>query len=258
MTLCVDNLNVSRGRRVLLQEVSFDVAPGEMLAVIGPNGAGKSTLLHAVIGDIAIGAGRVTFAGRPVADYERRDRARRMALLSQANQLGFAFAVRDVIALARSPHASGRAIDMAIVDEAAAAADVTHLLGRSFTRLSGGEKQRVHLARVLAQVWRAEDADPRLLLLDEPVAALDIGHQSLLMAALSAMAARGVAIVLVGHDVTLAAAHADRLLALRDGHVIAHGAPSEVVTETTLASVYSARTRVVAHPDTGAPVVLYA
>lgn len=257
MTLQAEAITVRRGGRALVETVSLAVAPGQMLAVIGANGAGKSTLLHALVGDLALSAGRVVFAGRALADYERSTRARRIAFLAQASPLAFPFAVREVIALGRSPHASGRLCDEAIVAAAAAATDIEHLLERAYTRLSGGEKQRVQLARVLAQVWRAEDGGDRLLLLDEPVASLDIGHQSLIMRALRRVAASGVAVVFVAHDVSLAAAHADCMLALAEGATVACGVPADVVTEATLARVFDAETHVIAHPLTGTPVVLH-
>lgn len=252
MSLVATNLCVA----ARLREVNFTVAAGERVGVIGANGAGKSTLIGAITG--ALGAtGQVLFDGRPLAGWARIERARRVACLAQQQSLAFPFTAREVVALARSPHATGRAVDTAIVAEAAAAMDISHLLARVYTRLSGGERQRVQLARVLAQIWRAEDAGDRLLLLDEPVAALDIGHQGMVMATLARLAATGVAVVFVMHDVSLAAAHADRLVALRDGQVIAAGPPAEVVTEATMAAVFSARARVIAHPDTGHPVVLH-
>lgn len=257
MTLVVESITVNRGRRALVADVSLSVAPGEMLAVIGANGAGKSTLLHAIVGDITSDAGAVAFAGQALSAYTRRARARRVAFLNQASPLAFPFAAREVIALGRSPHASGYVADNGVIEQAAAATDVVHLLGRAYTRLSGGEKQRVQLARILAQVWRAEDAGDRLLLLDEPVASLDMGHQSVIMRTLASLAATGVAVVFIGHDVSLAAAHADRLLALRDGMAFAYGPPAEVVTEDTLARLYAAETRVIPHPVTGTPVVLH-
>lgn len=257
MTLAVEGLRVVRAGQTHLHDVSLRVTGGEILAVIGANGAGKSTLLAAIAGEAPVAAGQVSLAGRTLAGYSRLERARRMAVLPQSHALTFPFAVHDVIALGRSPHVSGRAIDAAIVAEVAAAADVAPLLERPYTRLSGGEKQRVQLARVLAQVWRAEDAGERLLLLDEPVAALDIAHQGGIMRTLAVCAASGVAVVMVGHDISLAAAHADRLLALRAGRVVALGAPAEIVTEAGLFQIYGARTHVIAHPVTGTPVVLH-
>lgn len=257
MSLSVHRLGVGHGAGRRLEDISLSVAPGEMLGVIGANGAGKSTLVQAVMGDLAV-SGQVLFDGRPLAAWPARERARRVACLAQASPLSFPFLCRDVVALGRSPHGSGRQADAAIVAEAAAAMDIGPLLDRVYTRLSGGERQRVQLARVLAQVWRAEDAGDRLLLLDEPVAALDLRHQSQVMQTLRRLAGEGVAVLFVVHDLTLAAAHADRLLALGAGRCIAAGPPAAVVTEAVLAEVFGARVRIIAHPDTGAPVVLHA
>ncbi|WP_348760821.1 heme ABC transporter ATP-binding protein [uncultured Salinisphaera sp.] len=239
-----------------LHDVTLDVAAGERLGLIGPNGAGKSTLIRAIIGDIAA-TGHVVFDGQRLAAWPRARRARSVACLAQQQTLAFPLSAREVIALARAPHATGRTVDDQIVAAAAHAMDISHLLTRAYTRLSGGERQRVQLARVLAQIWRAEDAGARLLLLDEPVAALDIAHQSRVMTTLAGLAEQGVTVVFVLHDVSLAAAHADRLVALRDGRLATAGPPDEVVTEANLAHVFAAATRVIAHPDTGHPVVLH-
>ncbi|MBH03840.1 MAG: heme ABC transporter ATP-binding protein [Xanthomonadales bacterium] len=252
MSLVVADLCVA----ARLHDVHLTAAAGERVGVIGANGAGKSTLIGAITGDVAA-TGRVLFDDRPLAGRPRLERARRVACLAQRQSLAFPLTAREVVALARSPHATGRALDADIVAAAASAMDISSLLGRAYTRLSGGERQRVQLARVLAQIWRGEDAGDRLLLLDEPVAALDIGHQGMVMATLARLAADGVAMVFVMHDVSLAAAHADRLIALRDGQIIAAGPPAEVVTEAVMAEVFAARTRVISHPDTGHPVVLH-
>ena len=252
MSLSLKNVSVP-GR---LHDVNLQVAAGERLGLIGPNGAGKSTLMRAITGDITA-VGRVDFDGQSLAGWPRRRRARSVACLAQQQTLAFPLSAREVIALGRSPHATGRAVDDEIVAAAAEAMDITHLLARVYTRLSGGERQRVQLARVLAQIWRAEDADARLLLLDEPVAALDIAHQSRVMTTLASLAEQGVTVVFVLHDVSLAAAHADRLVALRRGAIVMAGTPAEVVTEAHLGDVFAAGTRVIAHPDTGHPVVLH-
>lgn len=256
--LVVDNIRVTRNGRCLIDGVSLRLAAGELMAVIGPNGAGKSSLLQAIVGDLAIDDGQIELDGWALAALSMRERACRIALLAQASALAFPFRVREVVALGRSPHASGRQIDGDIVAAACAAADIGHLAERVYTRLSGGEKQRVQLARVLAQIWRGEDAGDRLLLLDEPVAALDLGHQQQIMYEIGLFAARGVAVIMVLHDVSLAARHAHRLLALRDGAVIAQGAPDTVVTEDTMTRLFDIQTHIVRHPASGTPVVLHA
>lgn len=256
--LSVSSLSLTIGEARLLDDVSFEVAGGELLALIGPNGAGKSSLIHAVIGDRAPSTGRVDFAGRALSAYSHRERACHVALLPQSSLLNFPFTVRDVVMLGRSPHASGLLVDGRIVDEACAAADIEHLKDARYTRLSGGEKQRVQLARVMTQIWRDEDAAARLLLLDEPVSALDIGHQQWVMERVVAFARAGVAVVMVMHDITLAARHADRMLALRDGRAIAQGTPGEVVTPDNVRAMFDTDTRIIPHPDAGTPVVLHA
>jgi iron complex transport system ATP-binding protein len=256
--LSIDSVELVVGARVLLRDVSTHVAPGEVLAVIGPNGAGKTSLLHAVIGDLDMARGAITFAGRAIARMADRERACRIALLPQFSALAFPFTVREVVALGRAPHASGVTADRAIIDAAMTAADIAHLRARAYTRLSGGEKQRVQLARVMTQIWREADAGARLLLLDEPVAALDLGHQQWIMNQIRALADDGVAVVMVLHDISLAARHADRMLALRDARVVAHGTPEAVVTQQTVRRLFDVEARVIAHPETGSPVVLHA
>lgn len=258
MALSIDSVELVAGARTLLHNVTTQVAPGEVLAVIGPNGAGKTSLLHAVIGDLDVVCGSITFAGQAITGMADRERACRIALLAQFSALAFPFTVREVVALGRGPHASGVTADRAIIDAAMTCADVAHLRTRAYTRLSGGEKQRVQLARVMTQVWRQADAGDRLLLLDEPVAALDLGHQQWIMHQVRALADDGVAVVMVLHDISLAARHADRMLALRDACVVAHGTPEAVVTQQTVRRLFDVEARVIAHPDTGKPVVLHA
>ncbi|ROO25775.1 heme ABC transporter ATP-binding protein [Salinisphaera orenii] len=253
----VADVDVARGGRTLLRGLSFHLAAGERLAVIGPNGAGKSSLLHTLIGDHAPARGDIRVGGRPLTALGDRERACRLALLPQASTLDFPFTVDEVVALGRTPHASGAVADRAVIEAVCAATDIDHLRRRLYPRLSGGEKQRVQLARVLAQIWRPEDAGERLLLLDEPVAALDIGHQALVMDRIAAFAAGGAAVVVVLHDISLAARHADRMLALRDGAAVAQGVPSDVVTVDTMRRLFDADACVMTHPRTHTPVVLH-
>ncbi|MES1952194.1 hemin importer ATP-binding subunit [Salinisphaera sp. S4-8] len=253
----VEALSLRAGGRTVVEAVGFVLAAGQHLAVIGPNGAGKSTLIHALIGDLAPAAGAIRLSGRTLADWPARERACRVALLPQASALNFPFTVAEVVRLGRGPHASGSVADRRIVGQTLAACDIAHLRDRPYTRLSGGEKQRVQLARVMSQIWRAEDAGERLLLLDEPVAALDLGHQRLVMQQVAELAAQGVAIVSVLHDISLAARYADRMLALRDGRTIAAGTPAEVVTAERMQCLFDTHTRVITHPDSHTPVVLH-
>ncbi|WP_020208467.1 heme ABC transporter ATP-binding protein [Gilvimarinus chinensis] len=253
--LSVRNLQVTIADKTLLHDFSVELNAGQVTAIIGPNGAGKTTLLKAICHDLPAD-GTVDFAGQPLAEWSSAARAKKMAVLSQHNTLSFAFTGAEVVSLARGPHSTGARIDSQICIEAMAAMDVLHLSNRLYPTLSGGEQQRLQLARVLAQIWRAEDAGERLLLLDEPVTSLDIGHQHQLMRAVRDFAASGVAVLMTVHDITLAAAYCDDLLVLHNGECVATGKPEQVITESLLADVFATEVTVIAHPKTGKPIVV--
>jgi len=217
----------------ILSGVDLDLEPGEVLAVVGPNGAGKSTLLSVLSGDLAASEGTVTIGERPIAALRHLELARERAVLTQENQLSFPFTVGQVVLMGRSPWARTARFedDETAVAEAMLATDVDQLAPRRFTSLSGGEKARVSLARVFAQ------ATP-ILLLDEPTAALDLRHQEEVMRAVRARAAAGHGVLVVVHDLSLAAAYADRIAMVAGGTVVATGTPSEVLTAERVSAVY--------------------
>ncbi|MCT2586761.1 heme ABC transporter ATP-binding protein [Actinophytocola sp. S1-96] len=242
--------DVARGPRRVLHGVSLTVAAGEVVAVVGPNGAGKSTTVGLLSGDLPAAAGTVTVAGRPVRAWRPAELAMRRAVLPQWTTVAFPFTVTQVVAMGRAPWAgTALADDETAVAEAMAATEVTGFAARTFGTLSGGERARVALARVLAQ--RAP-----LLLLDEPTAALDLRHQDLVMHVATAHARAGGAVLAVLHDLNLAAAHADRVAVIADGRLVACGEPRSVLTPDLLTEVYHREIEVVPHPRTGAPLVL--
>lgn len=247
---------VALDHTTILDQVSVTAHSGEVLALIGPNGAGKTTLLKAISGDIPLTSGNISFAQQALDEWNNIDRARAMAVLPQLSLLNFPYSVEEVVSLGRTPHKTGVTIDQNIVQEAMHAMDITHLKERPYTHLSGGEKQRTQLARVLTQIWRKEDASPRLLLLDEPTTALDLGHQQLLMKAISTFAKTGVAVIMVVHDVNIAAAYADRVLALKDGRVLADGNTDEVIDAALVASLFGAKVNLLTHPETGKRMII--
>ncbi|MGR3872963.1 heme ABC transporter ATP-binding protein [Streptomyces graminifolii] len=243
------DLHVQLGGRRVLHGVSVSVRAGEVLALVGPNGAGKSTLLGALAADLAPVAGVVRINGRPATEWSAPELALRRAVLPQAATLSFPFTVEDVVRMGRAPHAADAAEDEVAVAEAMARAEVTGFAQRPFSALSGGERARVALARVLAQ--RAP-----LLLLDEPTAALDLRHQELVLRLCRERARAGDAVVVVLHDLALAAAYAHRVAILRAGRVAADGPPEVVFTEELLSDVYDQAVEVFPHPRTGAVVVI--
>ncbi|MEG1038960.1 MAG: heme ABC transporter ATP-binding protein [Pseudomonas sp.] len=249
-----DNLLVRRGQRTVLANVSVQLRPGEVLGVLGPNGAGKSTLLAALCGELALSEGNVSLEKRALADWPGQERAKRLAVLPQSSSLNFAFSVNEVVGMGRLPYATGRARDAEIVIEALRAADALHLAERSYLALSGGERQRVHLARVLAQLWPG--ADGQTLLLDEPTSMLDPLHQHTILQAARDFAERGAAVMVILHDLNLAARYCDQLLLLQDGLPHAYGPPAEVLTTDALAAVYGLQVLIQQHPERGHPLII--
>lgn len=251
--LAVDahDVSVDLGGNRVVSDVSVTVRTGEVVALVGPNGAGKSTLLAAIAGDQAIASGSIDLFGSPLHAWSTIELAMRRSVLLQSVQVSFPFTVVEVARMGRTPWARTPAedVDDQAVAEALATADVVEFADRSFGSLSGGERARAALARVLAQ--RAQ-----LLMLDEPTAALDLHHQEHVMSVARERSRAGDAVVVVVHDLTLAAAYADRIVVLNHGYVAADGAPSAVLTAGLLSEVYDHDVEVLAHPRTGLPLVL--
>lgn len=237
VTITIERLGVNLGPRAVLQDVSAGLHPGTLIGVIGPNGAGKSTLVRAMLGLIPA-TGGVTIDGESLAAIARADLARRIAYLPQGQTLHWPLTAERLVALGRLPHLAPFSrisdADRAAIDRAMALADVEHLRGRLATELSGGERARVLLARALA-------VEAAGLVADEPLAALDPGHQIEVMGLLRRQADAGALVVAVLHDLTMAARHCDRILLLDQGRLVADGAPDMVLTADRLTDVYGIR-----------------
>ena len=237
------------GMATLLEDVSLIVRPGEVLVLVGPNGAGKSTLLQILSGDLTPTTGSVELDGREIASYRAHDLAMRRAVLPQQSLLQFAFTVREVVEMGRAPHADTAAELKAHVQQALARTELIPLVDRVYPSLSGGEKARAQLARVLAQ------AAP-LLLLDEPTAALDLRHQQHVMDLARDIAAEGGSVIAVVHDLNLAASSADRIALLHRGRIMADGSPWDVMDAAVLSEVYGCPIAVAQHPLLSCPLIL--
>lgn len=258
MALAAHQASYRIGRQWLLEQVSLALRPGELLALLGPNGAGKSTLLRLLTGEARPTRGGITLDGRPLQDWPSRALARRRAVLPQSSVLAFPFTVLEVVLLGRTPHCVGseRERDRDIAWQALAAADIVPLAERLYTTLSGGERQRVQLARVLAQIWEPpRDGEVRYLLLDEPVASLDLAHQHGVLALTHRLSREGVGVLAVLHDLNLAAQYADRVAMLASGRLQAVGAPRQVLTEERVEQVFRVRARVGWDEELTCPVV---
>ncbi|AIR88171.1 heme ABC transporter ATP-binding protein [Pseudomonas cremoricolorata] len=252
--LQAQGVHVRRGSKQVLQAIDLSLHSGQVLGVLGPNGAGKSSLLGALCGELSPSQGQVLMQGRPLEDWQGPARARSLAVLPQVSSLDFSFSVEEVVGMGRLPHDSGALRDAEIIDQALHAADAQHLHGRSYLALSGGERQRVHLARVLAQLWPG--AEGSVLLLDEPTSALDPLHQHTTLQAVREVAQRGTAVLVILHDLNLAARYCDRIVLLHEGRCHAAGTPQQVLTPQALHRVFGIEVLVQAHPERGHPLII--
>jgi len=228
MTLAAENLSLSRGGARVVESLSASLRPGEITAIVGPNGAGKSSLLLGLAGLLEPVGGGVTLDGASLIGLHPRTRAQRIGYLPQTPDIAWDVAADNLIALGRLPW---RDRGTAAVEAAIAALDLAPLRHRPVSRLSGGERARVLLARVLAGC-------PRWILADEPLAALDLAHQIALVTHLEACAAEGQGVVVVLHDLAMAMNHADRVLVLKEGRLVADGAPAQALEPAVIARVW--------------------
>ena len=269
---------VQRGERQILSDIDLSLPAGQVIGVLGANGAGKSTLLAALAGELSPSTGRITLNGRPLSAWPAAELARCRAVLPQSPSLQFDLPVATVIGMGAYPHArhtrtgaprtdsrdtaqAAIAEDQRILQRVLALADVQDLYERRYRRLSGGEQQRVHLARVLYQLLLARQGhnEYRVLMLDEPTASLDPRHQLHLLSAVHTLAhEENVAALVIVHDLNLAAGCCDRLLLLGQGRVAACGTPAQVLTPDTLRQVYGVEATVLPHPNQpGRPLVVF-
>ncbi len=252
------NVNVSIGRKLILQELNFSAAPGEVTAIVGPNGSGKSTLVKALSGDLPY-QGRIVYNGHELGGLKPTEAAALRAVLPQTATLSFPYTVREVVRLGLLGGHSGAPAgqDEHLPERALARVDLGGFAGRFYQELSGGEQQRVQLARVLCQVWEPVlNGSPRYLLLDEPVSSLDIKHQLLVMRVARDFAERGGGVVAVMHDLNLTAAFADKAVVMQRGRNVASGKPGEVMRDELLSDVFECGLKVGTLPSADMPFLL--
>lgn len=245
------NLRISIEDRVIIENVSIAAEPGEVIGVVGPNGSGKSTLLRALLNIYPLSAGSISINQTDIGTISRRQLARTVAAVLQDNTGDFELLAQDVVALGRYPFKKrlqrDTLADLDIIERSLAMTDASHLRDRPFTMMSGGERQRVLIARALAQ-------QPRLLVLDEPTNHLDIRHQFEILALPATL---GMTAIIALHDLNIAAHFCDRLYVLNGGRLIASGPPQQVLTPDLLAEVYGITATVNQHPETGRPQIMF-
>lgn len=251
--LKIDSLSVAYGDKVVLRDVSFEVQPGEILALIGPNGAGKSTLIRAMTGVVPIKSGQVSVNGQNLAGISHAQRARILAVVPQARQLGGAFSVEQAVMMGRTPYLNWLGqeseADKAAVRSALEQTYLETFADRQIAKLSGGEQQRVLLARALAQ-------STPVMLLDEPTNHLDLQHQTNLLSIVKRLAdEKNLAVVMAMHDLNLVSFFADRVALLVNSELKGLGTPKEVIRAEQISAAYHTPVEIVAHPVTGVPII---
>ena len=255
--LVVERVGVSAGKTRIVQDLSFHAKAGEVLAIIGPSGSGKTTLMKAMTGELPYSGG-ITLAGLEVGGLSPEVLAAMRGVLPQASQISFPLNVAEVVGLGLTSSRRERAFRARRIAEALAKVGLSGFEGRSYQELSGGEQQRVQLARVLCQVWDPlpQEGLPHWLFLDEPVSSLDIKHQVQIMQLAADYAKRGGGVVAVMHDLNLTAAFADRVLVMQGGRRLAFGARDEVMQAELLSKAYDFPLEILTRPGGGRPVIV--
>lgn len=248
------NISYTIGSKLILNQISMQASAGEILMIAGPNGAGKSSLLKVLSEKTKLDAGGVTINNKNILQYNPKELAKTRGVLSQSFSAGLPFLVEDVIMMGRYPHFNEypNETDTVIVKEIIRALDIEHLAERIYTTLSGGEQQRVQLARVLAQIWKQEKAisGTKYLFLDEPVSSLDLYHQHTVLQMATRLALAGYCVIAVLHDLNLISQYAHKVLLLCQGHVKAYGTPEYVFTKERIKNVYGLDVHLIQDPVT--------
>jgi iron complex transport system ATP-binding protein len=255
--LIAEHVSLAIDGATLVRDVSVRVEPGRVVAIMGPNGAGKTTLLRMLAGDLTPDSGTVTLDGRPMAAIATAERARRRAVVPQRSSIAFGFTVLETVLLGRYPHGgdNARATDIRIARKALARSGVSEFEARLAPTLSGGELARVILARALAQI--DGEGNARYLLLDEPTGALDPAHQHHVLRLLRAMARESnVGVLIILHDLNLAARYADEVVLMRSGRVTTRGSADQALTPAMIAATFDVDAIVVAHPTGSTPIIV--
>lgn len=257
--LRTENISFSVGKKQILKNVSASFMPGEFNMILGPNGSGKSSFLKIFSGEINKFQGTVLYDDKKIKELRKEELAKKRAVMSQQADLGFPLLVEEVVMMGRYPHFTfnPNKKDVIICNEVIERMNLTEFTKRNYLTLSGGEKQRVQYARVLAQVWEKPIDGYRYLFLDEPLNSLDISYQHEFLQSAVELMKEHTVLIAVMHDINLAAHYADNLFFLKEGEMVVHGRPKDILTENVIEKVFNVKTKVIENPVTGKPLVIY-
>jgi iron complex transport system ATP-binding protein len=257
--LNASHISYKVGSKSILRNVSAEFHAGEFNMILGPNGSGKSTFLKIFSGDLKAENGSIQYDGTGLNTISKESLARKRAVMSQHSELGFPLMVEEVIMMGRYPHFNfiPAKKDYQICEEVMYRMDLTSFRDRNYLSLSGGEKQRVQFARVLAQIWEIPENGIRYLMLDEPLSSLDISYQHEFLRLAEELLGRHTVLIAILHDINLAVQYADRLFFLKDGEMIADGKPAQVLNEELIQHVFGIKASIVANPLNQTPLVLF-
>ncbi|SOD80597.1 heme ABC transporter ATP-binding protein [Spirosoma fluviale] len=258
--LKAENLSFQIGQKTLIDDVSLTLLPGEFTMVLGPNGAGKSTLLKLLTGTETPKTGQIYYGDQPLPSIPLSTQARQKAVLSQLLSLPFDLSVNEVVMMGRYPYfdLNPTAQDTQIADHCLESVGMLSFKTRAFASLSGGEKQKIHLARVLAQLYRQPgDESVKYLFLDEPISALDIQYQHQILGLVRDLAAKNRVVFVIVHDINLALHYADNVILMDQGRIFAMGIPEQVLTVEAIETVFKIRPYFTTHPETGRRVMIW-
>lgn len=257
--LKTENIYYNIGKKQIVQQVSTEFLPGELNMILGPNGSGKSTFLKIFSGEINGYEGTVSYNDKNIIREKKEKLATYRAVMSQQPELSFPMMVDEVVMMGRYPHFNFTPTkkDEVICNEVMERMNLTSFMERNYLTLSGGEKQRVQFARVLAQIWEKPPGGYRYLFLDEPLNSLDINYQQEFLQIAKAFTREETVLVVVMHDINLAIQYADKLFFLKEGQLVASGRPKEVLTEQLIKKVFDVDTTIITNPVTNNPLVIF-
>tara|TARA_B100000073_G_scaffold307764_1_gene278326 strand:+ start:54 stop:839 length:786 start_codon:yes stop_codon:yes gene_type:complete len=242
--------------KLILNDISLHIESGDMISIIGPNGSGKTTLLRTISNEIPISDGKIEFMNKNILDWGLNEYANKKAVLSQSNNLVFPFSVIDIVKMGRFPlnNKGNQTEENNLCKKILNIFDLNDYIDQNYITLSGGEKQRVQLARVIAQIW-SDDYSKKILILDEPTSYLDIKHQYLLFKFLKELNQKGLTIIMVLHDLNHALSNSNKIAVLKDSKLISYGKTKNIISEELIKNVFEIDLKLINYEDSRTPII---